>query len=77
MIICKIARDHKVDIKVPYTLVRASEELVRTMGCSQCANGSQVWKMRSGIARMLRQRSLGKTTSIPGDDPEAQLTNGA
>ena len=52
-----------------------SEELARTMGGSQSANGSQVRKVRSGIARMLSQRSLGKTTGIRGDDHEAQLTS--
>ncbi|XP_062219534.1 uncharacterized membrane protein At3g27390-like isoform X2 [Phragmites australis] len=59
-------------------LVKAlSEELAVTMGGSQSANGPQVRKMRSGIVRMLSQRSLGKTTSIRGDDQEAQLTSGA
>ncbi|PWZ20393.1 hypothetical protein Zm00014a_039990 [Zea mays] len=57
-------------------LVKAlSEELARTMGGNQSANGSQVRKIRSGIVRMLSQRSLGKTTGIPGDDHEAQLTS--
>jgi len=57
-------------------LVKAlSEELARTMGGSQSANGSQVWKVRSGIVRMLSQRSQGKTTGIRGDDHEAQLTS--
>jgi hypothetical protein len=57
-------------------LVKAlSEELARTMGGNQSANGSQVRKMRSGIVRMLSQRSLGKATAIPGDDHEAQLTS--
>lgn len=51
-----------------------SEELARTMG-SQTANGSQVRKTKSGIVRMLSQRSVGKTTGIQGDDPEAQLTS--
>uniref|UniRef100_A0A0A9GA26 Uncharacterized protein n=1 Tax=Arundo donax TaxID=35708 RepID=A0A0A9GA26_ARUDO len=45
------------------------------MGGSQPANGSQVRKMRSSVVRMLSQRSLGKTTSIRGDDQEAQLTS--
>ncbi|GJM85444.1 hypothetical protein PR202_ga01890 [Eleusine coracana subsp. coracana] len=59
-------------------LVKAlSEELARTMGGSQSANGSQVRKMRSGIIRMLSQRSLGKTTTVRGDDQEAQLTSGS
>ncbi|CAD6243779.1 unnamed protein product [Miscanthus lutarioriparius] len=58
------------------TLVKAfSEELARTMGGNQSANGSQVRKMKSGIVRMLSQRSLGKTTGIRGDDHEAQLTS--
>ncbi|CAN6238540.1 unnamed protein product [Urochloa humidicola] len=52
-----------------------SEELARTMGSSQSANGSQVRKTRSGIVRLLSQRSLGKTTGIRGDDHEAQLTS--
>ncbi|RLN07534.1 hypothetical protein C2845_PM11G10150 [Panicum miliaceum] len=57
-------------------LVKAlSEELARTMGGSQSANGSQVRKVRSGFVRMLSQRSLGKTTGIRGDDHEAQLTS--
>ncbi|PAN06858.1 hypothetical protein PAHAL_1G293300 [Panicum hallii] len=57
-------------------LVKAlSEELARTMGGSQSANGSQVRKVRSSIVRMLSQRSLGKTTGIRGDDHEAQLTS--
>ena len=57
-------------------LVKAlSEELARTMGGNQSANGSQVRKMKSGIVRMLSQRSLGKTTGIRGDDHEAQLTS--
>jgi len=52
-----------------------SEELARTMGGNQSANGSQVRKMKSGIVRMLSQRSLGKTTGIREDDHEAQLTS--
>ncbi|KAL6634054.1 hypothetical protein ACP70R_026725 [Stipagrostis hirtigluma subsp. patula] len=57
-------------------LVKAlSEELARTVAGSQSANGSQVRKARSGIVRMLSQRSLGKTRSVRGDDPEAQLTS--
>ncbi|RLM80671.1 putative membrane protein [Panicum miliaceum] len=57
-------------------LVKAlSEELARTMGGSESANGSQVRKVRSSIVRMLSQRSLGKTTGIRGDDHEAQLTS--
>ncbi|CAN6232328.1 unnamed protein product [Urochloa humidicola] len=52
-----------------------SEELARTIGGSQSANGSQVRKTISGIVRMLSQRSLGKTTGIRGDDREAQLTS--
>lgn len=54
-----------------------SEELERTMGGSQSANGSQVRRIRSGIVRMLSQRSLGKTRSIRGDDQEVQLTSDA
>lgn len=52
-----------------------SEELARTMGGNQSANGSQVRKMRSGIVRMLSQGSLGKTTGTRGDDHEAQLSS--
>ncbi|KAL6899661.1 hypothetical protein ACP4OV_006319 [Aristida adscensionis] len=52
-----------------------SEELARTVAGNQSANGSEVRKMRSGIIRMLSQRSLGKTGSIRGDDQEAQLTS--
>jgi hypothetical protein len=54
-----------------------SEELARTMGGSQPANGSNLRKTRSGIVRMLSQGSLGKTTGVPGDDHEAQLTSEA
>ncbi|KAL5200953.1 hypothetical protein ABZP36_035307 [Zizania latifolia] len=57
-------------------LVKAlSEELERTMGGSQSGSVSQIQKLRSGIVRMLSQRSLGKATSNRGDDQEAQLTS--
>ncbi|XP_040377207.1 uncharacterized membrane protein At3g27390 isoform X2 [Oryza brachyantha] len=57
-------------------LVRSlSEELERTMGGSQSGSGSQMRKLRSGIGRMLSQRSMGKRTSSRGDDQEAQLTS--
>ncbi|KAL5208895.1 hypothetical protein ABZP36_033330 [Zizania latifolia] len=57
-------------------LVRAlSEELGRTMGGSQSGSVSQIQKLRSGIVRMLSQRSLGTATSNHGDDQEAQLTS--
>lgn len=56
-------------------LVRSlSEELERTMGGSQSGSVSQMQKLRSGISRMLSQRSMGKRTSNRGDDREAQLT---
>lgn len=57
-------------------LVKAlSEELERAMGGSQSVSGSQFQRLRSGVARMLSQRSMGKTAIIRGDDQEAQLTS--
>ncbi|KAM3242012.1 hypothetical protein ACQJBY_054617 [Aegilops geniculata] len=59
-------------------LVKAlSEELERAMGGSRSVSGSQFQKLRSGLVRMLSQRSMGKTASIRGGDQEAQLTNDA
>lgn len=52
-------------------------ELERTMGGSQSANGSQVQRLRSGIARMLSQKSMGKTANIRDEDPEAQMASHA
>ncbi|KAG8065017.1 hypothetical protein GUJ93_ZPchr0004g39625 [Zizania palustris] len=47
-------------------------ELERTMGGSESANGSQSQSLRGGIARMLSQKSMGKTANIRDEDPEAQ-----
>ncbi|XP_062184509.1 uncharacterized membrane protein At3g27390-like isoform X2 [Phragmites australis] len=49
-------------------------ELERTVGGSHSVNGSQPHRLRSSIARMLSQKSLGKTTNIRNEDPEAQMT---
>uniref|UniRef100_A0A0A9EC51 Uncharacterized protein n=1 Tax=Arundo donax TaxID=35708 RepID=A0A0A9EC51_ARUDO len=49
-------------------------ELERTMGGSQSANGSQAQRLRNSVARMLSQKSLGKTADIRDGDPEAQMT---
>lgn len=50
-------------------------ELERTMGGSQSANGSQAQRLRNSVARMLSQKSMGKTSNIRDEDPEAQMTN--
>ncbi|KAM3368153.1 hypothetical protein ACQJBY_016608 [Aegilops geniculata] len=52
-------------------------ELERTMGGSLPANGSQALRLRGGIARMLSQKSVGKTANIMDEDPEAQVTRKA
>ncbi|EMS68781.1 hypothetical protein TRIUR3_24699 [Triticum urartu] len=52
-------------------------ELERTMGGSAPANGSQALRLRGGIARMLSQKSIGKTANIMDEDPEAQVTRKA
>jgi hypothetical protein len=52
-------------------------ELERTMGgSSQSANGSQsqAQRLRNSVARMLSQKSMGKTANIRDEDPEAQMT---
>ena len=51
-------------------------ELERTMGGSQSANGShsQAQRLRNSVARMLSQKSMGKTANIRDEDPEAQMT---
>ncbi|KAL6650922.1 hypothetical protein ACP70R_009847 [Stipagrostis hirtigluma subsp. patula] len=49
-------------------------ELERTMGGSQSANGSQGQRLRNSVARMLSQKSLGKTANIREGDPEAQMS---
>ncbi|TVU15499.1 hypothetical protein EJB05_39023 [Eragrostis curvula] len=48
-------------------------ELERTMGSSQSVNGSQGQRLRNSVARMLSQKSLGKTSNIRDEDPEAQV----
>ncbi|GJN02542.1 hypothetical protein PR202_ga19904 [Eleusine coracana subsp. coracana] len=50
-------------------------ELERTMGGSQSTNGSQAQRLRNSVARMLSQKSLGKTANIRDEDPEAQMTS--
>uniref|UniRef100_M8BMT2 Steroid nuclear receptor ligand-binding n=1 Tax=Aegilops tauschii TaxID=37682 RepID=M8BMT2_AEGTA len=52
-------------------------ELERTMGGSAPANGSQALRLRGGIARMLSQKSVGKTANIMDEDPEAQVARKA
>ncbi|XP_006652429.1 uncharacterized membrane protein At3g27390-like isoform X2 [Oryza brachyantha] len=49
-------------------------ELERTMGGGQSTNGSQSQSLKGGIARMLSQKSMGKTANIRDEDPEAQTT---
>ncbi|KAK8449034.1 hypothetical protein SEVIR_7G150900v4 [Setaria viridis] len=51
-------------------------ELERTMGGSQSTNGShsQAQRLRNSVARMLSQKSMGKTANIRDEDPEAQIT---
>ncbi|CAN6268296.1 unnamed protein product [Urochloa humidicola] len=50
-------------------------ELERTMGGSQSTNGSQAQRLRNSVARMLSQKSMGKTANIRDEDPEAQITS--
>ncbi|KAK3142257.1 hypothetical protein QOZ80_4BG0344270 [Eleusine coracana subsp. coracana] len=50
-------------------------ELERTIGGSQSTNGSQAQRLRNSVARMLSQKSLGKTANIRDEDPEAQMTS--
>ncbi|XP_062225955.1 uncharacterized membrane protein At3g27390-like isoform X2 [Phragmites australis] len=50
-------------------------ELERMMGGSQSANGSQAQRLRNSVARMLSQKSLGKTANIRDEDPETQMTS--
>ncbi|KAL6838902.1 hypothetical protein ACP4OV_031338 [Aristida adscensionis] len=52
-------------------------ELERTMGGSPSANGSgsQGQRLRSSVARMLSQKSMGKAANIRDDDLEAQMTS--
>ncbi|KAG2566987.1 hypothetical protein PVAP13_7NG228000 [Panicum virgatum] len=50
-------------------------ELERTMGGSLSTNGSQAQRLRNSVARMLSQKSLGKTANIRDEDPEAQITS--
>ncbi|CAL5016282.1 unnamed protein product [Urochloa decumbens] len=51
-------------------------ELERTMGGSnQSTNGSRVQRLRSSVARMLSQKSMGKTANIRDEDPEGQITS--
>ena len=52
-------------------------ELERTMGGSAPVNGSQALRLRGGIARMLSQKSVGKTANIMDEDPEAQVARKA
>ena len=47
------------------------------MGGSLPANGSQALRLRGGIARMLSQKSIGKTANIMDEDPEGQITRNA
>nr|CAB3487427.1 unnamed protein product [Digitaria exilis] len=57
-------------------LVKAlMSELERTMGGSQSTNGSQAQRLRKSVARMLSQKSMGKTANIRDEDPEAQMTS--
>ncbi|CAM0945398.1 unnamed protein product [Alopecurus aequalis] len=59
-------------------LIKAlSEELERAIGGSRSVSGSQFQRLRSGLARMLSQKTMGKTTSVRGYDQEAQLTSDA
>ncbi|XP_051193981.1 uncharacterized membrane protein At3g27390 isoform X1 [Lolium perenne] len=60
-------------------LVKAlSEEHERAMGGSRSVSSrSQFQRLRSGVGRMLSQRSMGRATSVRGNDQEAQLTNNA
>ncbi|RLM66157.1 putative membrane protein [Panicum miliaceum] len=50
-------------------------ELERTMGGSLSTNGSQAQRLRNSVARMLSQKSMGKTANIRDEDPEAQITS--
>ncbi|CAN6239903.1 unnamed protein product [Urochloa humidicola] len=50
-------------------------ELERTMGGSQSTNGSQAQRLHNSVARMLSQKSMGKTANIRDEDPEAQITS--
>ncbi|PUZ47699.1 hypothetical protein GQ55_7G187500 [Panicum hallii var. hallii] len=50
-------------------------ELERTMGGSQSTNGSQAQRLRNSVARMLSQKSMGKTANIRDKDLEAQITS--
>ncbi|KAJ1271585.1 hypothetical protein BS78_06G138600 [Paspalum vaginatum] len=49
-------------------------ELERTMGGSRSTNGSQAQRLRNSVARMLSQKSMGKTANIREEDLEAQMT---
>lgn len=49
-------------------------ELERTMGQSGNGSQSQAQRLRNSVARMLSQKSMGKTANIRDEDPEAQMT---
>jgi hypothetical protein len=53
-----------------------SEELENKMGGSLSSNGSShMQRLRSGIGRMLSQKSLGRTLSIQGEDKGEEPAN--
>lgn len=58
-----------------------SEELEKKIGISISSNGSSnngsshIRRLRSGISRMISQKSIGRTLSIQGEDKGGELDN--